>query len=232
MRVRKKRNGERRLAACSYMLVKSPSEAFGGNASHDSAQDGIQKDVKDGTQDGTERPLCLEIGCGKGKFITETALRHPDCDFIAMELVTDVILLAMARAAAMPGGLPQNLRFINGNAAQITEIFEPNSVSTIFLNFSDPWPKARHAKRRLTYRSFLEQYKNILADGGELIIKTDNDGFFEFSVSELTENGWILDSLTHDLHGSPYAADNVMTEYETAFSARGKNINYVRARLK
>ena len=103
---------------------------------------------------------------------------------------------------------------------------------THLLNFSDPWPKARHAKRRLTYRSFLEQYKNILADGGELIIKTDNDGFFEFSVSELTENGWILDSLTHDLHGSPYAADNVMTEYETAFSARGKNINYVRARLK
>lgn len=102
MRVRKKRNGERRLAACSYMLVKSPSEAFGGNASHDSAQDGIQKDVKDGTQDGTGRPLCLEIGCGKGKFITETALRHPDCDFIAMELVTDVILLAMERAAAMP----------------------------------------------------------------------------------------------------------------------------------
>ncbi len=214
MRVRKKRNGERRLAACSYMLVKSPSDAFGGKTGSGSP----------------DRPLCLEIGCGKGKFITETALRHPDCDFIAMELVTDVILLAMERAAALPGGPPQNLRFINGNAGQLAEIFEPNSVSVIFLNFSDPWPKTRHAKRRLTYRSFLEQYKKVLTNDGELIIKTDNDGFFDFSLSELSESGWVLDKLTRDLHESPYAADNIMTEYETAFSSRGKNINSVRAR--
>lgn len=180
------------------------------------------------------RPLCLEIGCGKGKFITETALRHPDCDFIAMSLCTDVILLARSSAAAMPGGpSAKSSLYKRKRRADYQEIFEPNSVSTIFLNFSDPVAEGRATRSdALPYRSFLEQYKNILADGGELIIKTDNDGFFEFSVSELTENGWILDSLTHDLHGSPYAADNVMTEYETAFSARGKNINYVRARLK
>ena len=214
MRVRKKRNGASRLAACSYMLVSKPEEAF-GSASSDSGK----------------RPLCLEIGCGKGKFITETALLHPECDFIAMELVTDVILLALERAAALPDGCPPNLRFINGNAGHLTEIFEPDSVSRIFLNFSDPWPKARHTMRRLTYSSFLEKYKNVLTSDGELIIKTDNDDFFDFSLSELARCGWTICAVTRDLHNSTYAADNVMTEYETAFSARGKNINYVLARI-
>lgn len=208
MRVRKKRNGERRLAACAHMLVSAPAEAF------DSA---------------SGRPLCLEIGCGKGKFITEKAIREPECDFIAMELVTDVIMLAMERANALEGGCPSNLRFINGNADKLEESFAPHSVSRIYLNFSDPWPKARHYKRRLTYRGFLDRYKNILREDGELVIKTDNDALFDFTLEELSESGWKTADVTRDLHASPYSEGNVMTEYETAFTERGKNINYLRA---
>lgn len=212
MRVRKKRNGEKRLAACADLLVSSPSEAFSERANA-----------------AEKRPLCLEIGCGKGKFITETALCEPECDFIAMELVTDVIMLAMERAKALDGGCPENLRFMNVNAEQLDEIFEPHSVSRIYLNFSDPWPKARHAKRRLTYRTFLDRYKRILTENGELIIKTDNDGLFEFTLEELAECGWQTSEVTRDLHSEPYSKDNIMTEYETAFSERGKTINHLRA---
>ena len=182
MRVRKKRNGERRLAACAHLLTADPAHVFGE----------------------TDKPLRVEIGCGKGRFITETAVGNPGYNFIAVELVTDVIMLAMEKAMALEGGCPDNLRFYS-------------------------WPKARHAKRRLTYRSFLARYARVLRDGGDLAIKTDNDGLFDFTLEELAEAGWTVLEQTRDLHASPYAEGNVMTEYEVAFSEKGKNINYVRA---
>lgn len=207
MRVRKKRNGERRLAACAHLLTADPAHVFGE----------------------TDKPLRVEIGCGKGRFITETAVGNPGYNFIAVELVTDVIMLAMEKAMALEGGCPDNLRFYSGNADRIDELFSAHSIDRIYLNFSDPWPKARHAKRRLTYRSFLARYARVLCDGGDLAIKTDNDGLFDFTLEELAEAGWTVLEQTRDLHASPCAEGNVMTEYEMAFSEKGKNINYVRA---
>lgn len=207
MRVRKKRNGERRLAACAHLLTADPAHVFGE----------------------TDKPLRVEIGCGKGRFITETAVGNPGYNFIAVELVTDVIMLAMEKAMALEGGCPDNLRFYSGNADRIDELFPEHSIDRIYLNFSDPWPKARHAKRRLTYRSFFARYARVLCDGGDLAIKTDNDGLFDFTLEELAEAGWTVLEQTRDLHASPYAEGNVMTEYEMAFSEKGKNINYVRA---
>lgn len=208
MRVRKKRNGERRLAACAHLLTPTPREAFGETA---------------------DKPLRIEIGCGKGKFITETACRSSEYNYIAIELVTDVIMLAMEKAMALPGGCPDNLRFYCGNADRIDELFLPHSVDRIFLNFSDPWPKARHAKRRLTYHTFLDRYRRVLREGGDVVVKTDNDGLYDFTLEELTGAGWTVTEQTRDLHASPLAEGNVMTEYEQAFSQKGKNINYVRA---
>ena len=130
---------------------------------------------------------------------------------------------------ALEGGCPDNLRFYSGNADRIDELFSAHSIDRIYLNFSDPWPKARHAKRRLTYRSFLARYARVLRDGGDLAIKTDNDALFDFTLEELAEAGWTVLEQTRDLHASPYAEGNVMTEYEMAFSEKGKNINYVRA---
>ncbi len=204
MRVRKKKHGAERLAACSDYIIKNTAEL-------------------------ERKPFVLEIGCGKGGFITEAALREPEVAFVAMECQSNVILHAVEKAKAM--GL-QNVKFIIGNADALSEYIGEREVQRIHLNFSDPWPKKGHCKRRLTYRSFLEQYKRALVPGGEIWLKTDNDILFDSSLEEFAACGFELDELTRDLHSSEYAAYNIITEYEENFSGKGFKIKRVIARLK
>lgn len=199
MRMRKKKNGVARLDACSDYLVTSHEDLFIKN-----------------------RPLDLEIGCGKGLFACESSKADPDRSFVAVELSTDALIIALERAKREE---IKNLRFINANASDLTSYFDAGSVDCVYLNFSDPWHKSRHYKRRLTYRSFLEIYGKLLADNGKLCFKTDNRALFDFSVSEFFECGWRIEDLTYDLHNSSFAKDNVVTEYEKNFSEKGFKIN-------
>ncbi len=173
-------------------------------------------------------PLHLEIGCGKGDFITETARLNPEINYIAVERVSNVIVLAMEKAARAE---LTNLKFILGDFAGAAESFPDGSVDRIYLNFSDPWPKNGNAKRRLTHGRFLELYKRILSDGGEIFFKTDNRELFEFSLATFPENGFELSNVTFDLHGSGFEG-NIMTEYERRFTEMGVPICRLEARKK
>lgn len=168
------------------------------------------------------QPLYIEIGMGKGQFIIEMARRNPDKNFIGIEKYSSVLVRALEKCAE---DAPENLRFIRMDAEEILEVFDTNEVSGIYLNFSDPWPKDRHAKRRLTYRDFLARYKTILKPEGTVTFKTDNRPLFDFSLEELSIAGWTLDNVTFDLHHSEYMDGNVLTEYEAKFSAKGNPIH-------
>ncbi len=191
------------------------------------------------------RKLLIEIGMGKGRFIIETASAHPESDYIGIERYPSVLFRACERMEGIPYSTPAdkqerelhpdadrdfrapgNLKFLSMDARQLPEVFAPGEVDGIYLNFSDPWPKARHAKRRLTSREFLAVYEQVLAEGGILEFKTDNRGLFDFSVDEIRETGgWELLSLTYDLHRDPQLCEgNIMTEYERKFSNLGNRI--------
>ena len=166
--------------------------------------------------------LCLEIGCGKGRFTIGMAELNPDKAFIGVETQHDI---AYYPAKAAKDKQLDNVKIICANAENITDWFEPGEIKELYLNFSDPWPKARHTKRRLTHRNFLEKYKQLLGKGGHLRFKTDNRGLFDFSVEEFKEFGLEIIALSYDLHNSEY--DNpVQTEYEQKFSALGTPINF------
>ncbi len=166
--------------------------------------------------------LCLEIGCGKGRFTIGMAELNPNKAFIGVETQHDI---AYYPAKAAKDKKLDNVRIICANAENLTDWFEPGEIKEIYLNFSDPWPKARHTKRRLTHRNFLEKYKQLLGKGGHLRFKTDNRGLFDFSVEEFKEFGLEIIALSYDLHNSEY--DNpVQTEYEQKFSALGTPINF------
>ena len=210
MRMRKKKHGEERIQACAELLIADPSVLMADPASPFSDK---------------SKGLCLEIGCGKGNFAVGTAKARPHENLIAMEKVPDVCCIALEKAQACSEERPDNLRFIIGNADNLNEWFPEHCLDRIYLNFSDPWPKAGHAKRRLTHRIFLERYKRILKEDGRLIFKTDNVGLFDFSLDEIEAIGLKCDKVTRDLHNSPYNEGNVMTEYETAFSSAGMAIN-------
>lgn len=211
MRARKKKHGAERIAACSALLIEQP-EALEGDP---------------GAAFPERRPVHLEIGCGKGNFACGMAAAHPETNFIAMERVADVACLALEKARDCADTRPDNLRFLIGNAEAITEWFAPHSIDCIYLNFSDPWPKKGHAKRRLTHRLFLERYRQVLAPGGVLRFKTDNVGLFDFSLEEFEAAGLTVSDLTRDLHHSPQNEGNVMTEYEKNFSEKGFPIHAV-----
>ena len=211
MRMRKKKNLDVRLARCAPVMVDDPrawrgrwNELFGNN-----------------------HPIRLEIGCGKGRFILETARRSPDVNFVAIEREEGALIMATEKA--MDAALP-NLRFLSFDAAALGEIFAPGEVSLIYLNFSDPWPPNRQRKRRLTWRAFLAVYDQILSDDGAIFFKTDNQRLFEWSLGELCQNGWLLQNISLDLHNSDY--DNIMTEYEEKFSAQGYRIYRLEARKR
>lgn len=169
-----------------------------------------------------QHPLHIEIGMGKGRFLMDLASAIPDINFLGIERYSSVLLRALQKMEQHP--LP-NLKFICMDAAEITEVFAPEEVSLIYLNFSDPWPKDRHVKRRLTSRQFFSRYDAILARDGHVEFKTDNQDLFTFSLKEIPEAGWHLDAFTRDLHHDPVLnAGNIMTEYEEKFSSLGHPI--------
>ncbi|MCH5274020.1 MAG: tRNA (guanosine(46)-N7)-methyltransferase TrmB [Lachnospiraceae bacterium] len=171
---------------------------------------------------GTKAPLYVEIGMGKGKFITTLAKTYPEIHYIGVEKYASVLIRAIEKKKEQEG--MENLTFLAVDAAELPEVFAAGEVDRIYLNFSDPWPKDRHAKRRLTSKEFLARYEQFLKPEGEIFFKTDNRQLFDFSLEEAKEAGWELKEVTYDLHHSPYAEGNVMTEYEEKFSALGNPI--------
>ncbi|MBQ8690497.1 MAG: tRNA (guanosine(46)-N7)-methyltransferase TrmB [Phascolarctobacterium sp.] len=168
------------------------------------------------------KKLCLEIGCGKGRFTIGMAELFPEKAFIGIETQHDI---AYYPGKAAKDKEMDNVKIICANAEAINEWFEPGEIKELYLNFSDPWPKARHAKRRLTHRGFLAKYAQLLGPGGHMRFKTDNRALFDFSVEEFKEFGCEIIALSYDLHNSEY--DNpVQTEYEQKFSALGTPINF------
>ena len=208
--MRKKKHGAERILACAELLISEPENLKNGAAESFSNK---------------EKPLCLEIGCGKGNFAVGMSAKYPEFNFIAMEKVPDVCCIALEKAMASKEEREDNLRFIIGNADNLSEWFPEKCLDRIYLNFSDPWPKAGHAKRRLTHSIYLEKYKRLLKDGGLLIFKTDNVGLFDFSIEEFEKFGLTIEWMTRDLHNSERADGNVMTEYEKNFSEKGFTIN-------
>lgn len=170
---------------------------------------------------GNSNPIHIEIGMGKGQFITTLAQQNPDINYVGIEKYSSVLIRAIAKQEELQ--LP-NLYFIRMEAEYIADVFAPDEVARIYLNFSDPWPKDRHAKRRLTSKEFLTRYDSILTPEGVVIFKTDNRELFDFSLEQVPEAGWELVNTTYDLHHSEYLDGNVMTEYETKFVTEGKPI--------
>ncbi|AQY51368.1 tRNA (guanosine(46)-N7)-methyltransferase TrmB [Listeria weihenstephanensis] len=177
---------------------------------------------------GNENPIHIEIGTGKGQFVTGMAVANPEINYIGIEVVESVIITALDKALA--AGIP-NLRLLSVDGAELLEYFEPGEVARVYLNFSDPWPKTRHAKRRLTNPRFLDIYKALLPADGEIHFKTDNRGLFEYSLVAFSEYGLLLQYLSLDLHHSDFEG-NIMTEYEEKFSAQGFPIYRLEATYK
>ena len=167
-----------------------------------------------------ERPLWVELGTGKGQFIAGLAAQHEDVNIIGIELQRGVLYYAGQKVAAAELA---NVRLVEGDISELLDVFAPGEVDRFYLNFCDPWPKARHAKRRLTHRGFLEKYATLLAPQGEIHFKTDNHDLFYFSIEEFQALGWTLRDVTDDLHQNE-PAENVRSEYEQKFSTKGQPI--------
>ncbi|MDY0405300.1 tRNA (guanosine(46)-N7)-methyltransferase TrmB [Virgibacillus sp. 179-BFC.A HS] len=169
---------------------------------------------------GNDNPIHVEIGAGKGQFIRGMAEKYPDINFVGMEVAKSVIVTAGQKVLASDR---TNIRLLLGDASLISKMFRENEVAVIYLNFSDPWPKNRHEKRRLTYRSFLQQYETILSPSGKIVMKTDNSGLFAYSLVSFSQYGMKLEEVSLDLHAED-DPENVQTEYEEKFSAKGQPI--------
>ncbi len=213
MRMRPKKNRTARLEKVSGLFAVS--------------EDGkIDLPATFGSENGN---FLVEIGCGKGSFACGMSKKRPEANILALEKVTDVMMMAMEKATREEC---RNIRFDNIDALNIDTYLPEHSVDALYLNFSDPWPKKRNAKRRLTSPVFLEKYKTILKSGARIYFKTDNVGLFDYSLETFTECGYTLENITRDLHSSPLNAENIETEYERNFSAKGFTINYLEAFLK
>lgn len=204
MRLRHIRGAEETVAASPY-VVQNPEQEKG----------------KWAERFGNSHPIAIEVGMGKGKFIMELAAANPDKNYIGIERYPSVLLRGLEKREGL--ALP-NIWFLCVDAKRLAEIFECGEIDRIYLNFSDPWPKDRHAKRRLTSPEFMKIYDQILSRDGAVEFKTDNRGLFDYSLDAIPEAGWRIASHTFDLHHSPMAEGNVMTEYETKFSAMGNPI--------
>lgn len=204
MRMRKKKNLVPRMDRCSDRLIRDPYD-----------RRGRWRELMP-----QARELRLELGCGKGRFTAGTAAEEPDVLFIAVEMVPDAMVVAMERC--VNAGL-ENVFFVDANANQLPYFFAPGEVDRIYLNFSDPWPSKRHAKRRLTHGNFLKLYRQVLKEGGQIHFKTDNQPLFEFSVKEIPQFGFTLSEVTRNLHEN--GPVGVMTDYEAKFYEQGLPIN-------
>ena len=207
--MRKKKNLAQRMEHCGDIWIKTPSDLRGTWLA------GRETEA-----------LHLEIGCGKGKFTVETAESQPEALLIAIEREQNAMVIAMERALGL--GL-SNILFIDGDAEALPELFGPGEVSRIYLNFSDPWPGPRHAKRRLTSPQFLALYKQILAKGGEIHFKTDNRALFDYSIAQFPACGFSLEQVTKNLHNLD--PQGIMTDYEQKFYEMGTPICRCVARL-
>ena len=175
---------------------------------------------------GNKHPIRVEIGTGKGRFILNMAKENPQINFVGIERYSSVLLRAVEKFDTDEFKELENVRFICIDARRIEEVFAKDEVDRIYLNFSDPWPKARHAKRRLTSTEFLERYQKVLVPFGRLESKTDNTELFNFSLEQMKEAGWTLQGFTYDLHhNEEMNSGNIMTEYEEKFSGKGNPIN-------
>lgn len=178
---------------------------------------------------GNDRPIHIEVGTGKGRFITGMAEANPDINYIGIEMFRDIIVTAVQRAEE--ADKPANLRLLNVDAGRLSEFFAPGELGRVYLNFSDPWPKTRHAKRRLTHDNFLRLYESVLPPGGEVHFKTDNRGLFEYSLMNMTDYGMQLRYVSLDLHADD-PEWNIMTEYEEKFSSMGQPIYRLEAAFR
>lgn len=203
MRMRKKKNIDKRIANCQDVMVLEPQEYKGQwNEYFDN-----------------NNPIYIEIGCGKGRFILEHARRNPEINYIAIEREENALIIATEKALDLE---LNNLVFLSFDALKLCDIFKENEISRIYLNFSDPWPQRKHEHRRLTHNIFVKIYDNILKPFGQLHFKTDNQHLFEFSLEQFTKTGYRLQNLSLDLHQT--STFNVMTEYEKRFSEQGFRI--------
>ncbi len=204
MRMRKKKNLEPRMEACARWQEKQPT-----------AWKGRWQEKLPGAKE-----VRLEIGCGKGRFTVETARREPDVLFLAVERIPDALVTAMERAKDLD---LHNVVFICDDAALLSDWFAPGEIDRMYINFCDPWPSKKHAKRRLTHEGFLKSYRAILAEQGQIHFKTDNKPLFEFSLTQFPRAGYQLSEVTFDLHADD--PDVVMTDFEAVFHEQGVKIN-------
>ncbi|MEB3101025.1 tRNA (guanosine(46)-N7)-methyltransferase TrmB [Ferviditalea candida] len=178
---------------------------------------------------GNNRPIHVELGMGKGKFISEMSVLHPDVNFIGVDMYDTLIHRAVEKAFVVwkeaHGTAPMNIALVRMNIEHIEKVFADSEVERIYLNFSDPWPKKRHAKRRLTHPEFLKKYLQLLNERGEIHFKTDSRQLFEFSLNAFSDMGLRMRNISLDLHAEGPAANNVMTEYESKFFDQGVNIH-------
>lgn len=222
MRMRKKKNLEQRLQACAEVLV--PVQYADLHFDTEVEED-LTLDFR--ALFGNDNPVHLEIGCGKGGFVTEMAQQNPHINFLAVEKTANVIVCGCERAQSM--GLP-NVRFLKLSAQYLWRYIPQKSIERIYLNFSCPFPKEAYRNHRLTAPRFLRIYRQILADGARIWQKTDNMHFFEFSIESLSQNGFVLENVSLDLHHSGFEG-NIVTEYERRFSEQGLPIYRLEAYL-
>ncbi|WP_438831972.1 tRNA (guanosine(46)-N7)-methyltransferase TrmB [Streptococcus pluranimalium] len=211
MRVRKRKGAEDYLENHPQYVILNPEDAKG----------------KWHLVFGNDNPIHIEVGSGKGAFITGMALQNPNINYIGIDIQVSVLSYALDKVIESQA---PNVRLLRVDGSSLTNYFEDGEVALMYLNFSDPWPKTRHEKRRLTYKTFLETYQQILPEHGEIHFKTDNRGLFEYSLASFSQYGMILKQVWLDLHASNYES-NVMTEYEQKFSAKGQVIYRVEAQF-
>lgn len=204
MRMRKKPNLLPRMERCAELLIREPCQLRGH-----------WRELKPDAAD-----LRLELGCGKGRFTAETARQHPESLYIAVERVPDAMIIAVERCREL--GLT-NVFFVDGDAALLRDYFAPDEVDLLYINFCDPWPSHKHARRRLTHERFLVLYRGILREGGQIRFKTDNRDLFEYSLFQFPKAGYALSEVTRDLHANGVCG--VMTDYEEKFHQMGTPIN-------
>lgn len=209
MRVRRRKGAEEHLANNPHFVILKPEDAKGH-----------WQEIF-----GNDKPIHIEVGSGKGAFITGMALQNPDINYIGIDIQVSVLSYALDKVLASGA---ENIRLLQVDGSSLTNYFADGEIDLLYLNFSDPWPKKKHTKRRLTYKTFLDTYKQILPEHGEIHFKTDNRGLFEYSLASFSQYGMILKQVWLDLHASDFEG-NVMTEYEKKFSDKGQVIYRVEA---